>query len=77
MILEKKVGPSLAFSCSSRHVYAPLLLIICQESGNKLRGNAAHGHGVRELMDFSAAVFMNEFSNFFNILCRLAGAWPP
>jgi hypothetical protein len=24
------------------HVYAPLLLIICEESGNKLHDNAAH-----------------------------------
>jgi hypothetical protein len=37
-----KFGSSLAFSHSSRHVYAPLLLMICEESGNKLRGNAAH-----------------------------------
>jgi hypothetical protein len=42
MILEIKVGPLLAFSRSSRHVYALLLLIVCQESGNKLHSNAVH-----------------------------------
>jgi hypothetical protein len=30
------------FSQLKKHVYVPLLLIICQESWNKLRGNTAH-----------------------------------
>jgi hypothetical protein len=69
----------------------PLLLIIYQESGNKLRGNAVHVQffcydlansvtdpsGVCELMDCSAVVFMDELSNFINILYRFAGAWLP
>jgi hypothetical protein len=43
MFLEIKVGSLLAFCHSSRHKFArPLLLIICQELGNKLRGSAAH-----------------------------------
>jgi hypothetical protein len=42
MILEIKVWSSLAFSHSFRHVYVPLLLIICQESGNKLSDSAAY-----------------------------------
>jgi hypothetical protein len=63
----------------------PLLLIICQESGNKLHGSAAHVQifcqdllansktdpsGVCELMDCSATVIVNEFLNFFNIFCQ-------
>jgi hypothetical protein len=34
-------------------------------------------NGVCELMDCSATVFVDEFSNFFNIFCRFAGAWSP
>jgi hypothetical protein len=30
---------------------------------------------VCELMDCSTMVFANEFSKFFNIFCRFAGAW--
>jgi hypothetical protein len=44
MIPEIKVGSSLAFSHSSRYIYALLLLVICQESGNRLLGNAVHVH---------------------------------
>jgi hypothetical protein len=65
---------------------------ICQESGNKLRSNAVHvqifcqdllansitdPNGVCGLMDCSVMVFVDEFSNFFNIICRFAGAWSP
>jgi hypothetical protein len=28
-------------------------------------------------MDCSATVFVDEFSNFFNIFCRFDGAWLP
>jgi hypothetical protein len=28
-----------------------------------------------ELMDCFVTVFVDEFSNFFNIFCRFAGAW--
>jgi hypothetical protein len=42
MILEIKVGSSLAFSHISNHVYTLLLLIICQKSGNRLRDCVAH-----------------------------------
>jgi hypothetical protein len=34
-------------------------------------------NGVCELMGCSATVFMDEFSNFFNIFCYIAGAWSP
>jgi hypothetical protein len=34
-------------------------------------------NGVCKLMDCSATVFMNEFSNFVNIFCPFAGAWLP
>jgi hypothetical protein len=37
-ILEIEAASSSALS----RVYALLLLVICQESGNKFRGNAAH-----------------------------------
>jgi hypothetical protein len=32
---------------------------------------------VCKLMDCSATVFIEEFSNFLNIFCRFAGAWLP
>jgi hypothetical protein len=32
-------------------------------------------NSVCELTDCSATVFVNEFSNVFNIFCRFAGAW--
>jgi hypothetical protein len=34
-------------------------------------------YGVCELMDCLAAVFVVEFSNFFNIFYGFAGAWLP
>jgi hypothetical protein len=34
-------------------------------------------NGVSELMDCSATVFVDEFSNALNIFCRFAGAWSP
>jgi hypothetical protein len=34
-------------------------------------------NGVCELMDCSAAVFVDEFLKFFNIFCCFAGAWLP
>jgi hypothetical protein len=33
--------------------------------------------GVCELMDCLAMVFIDEFSNLFNIFCRFAGVWSP
>jgi hypothetical protein len=33
--------------------------------------------GVCKLMDCSAMVFVDDFSKFFNIFCRFAGAWSP
>jgi hypothetical protein len=66
----------------------PLLLIICQELGNKVRGNAAHiqifwqtplndSNGVYELTDFLAMVFVNEFSNFSTFSVVFVGACLP
>jgi hypothetical protein len=42
MILEIKDGYSLAFSRSSRHMFMLRCFWSCQESGNKVRGNAEH-----------------------------------
>jgi hypothetical protein len=79
----------LAFSHSSGHIYALQLLIICQELGNRLHSDAAHAKIFCEdllaksitdpkrclwLMDCLVVVFMDEFSNFFNIFCHYAGA---
>jgi hypothetical protein len=58
------------------HVYASLLFIFCQESGNKLHGNAEHveifansitdTNSICGLMDCSATDFVDEFSNFLH-----------
>jgi hypothetical protein len=34
-------------------------------------------NGDCEQMDCSVTVFVDEFSNFINILCRFAGVWSP
>jgi hypothetical protein len=34
-------------------------------------------NGVCKLVDCSAMVFVDEFSNFFNIFCHSAAAWSP
>jgi hypothetical protein len=34
-------------------------------------------NGVCELMDCSATVFVDEFSNFIKFFCRFGGAWSP
>jgi hypothetical protein len=67
-------------------------VVICQESGNRLRGNAAHvqilcsdlransitdPNGVCELMDCSAIVFVDEFSIFSTFSVILLGPSRP
>jgi hypothetical protein len=76
-------------SYTKTHVYALLLLIICRESGNKLRGmfrfsvkiflaNSKTGPNfVCERMDCSATIFVDEFSNFLNNFFGFVGAWSP